>query len=324
MASAAEEQTEAELHEASAAVEEAAFEAETEKALAEAAEAAEYEAETEADALATGFCQFIPGVDILCDVVGGASSLALEAAAAKWLAESAVDGAAATADKVKENADVDAAASLELQVEKDEEISAELNAKSNEEQMSSKEHETLAEEDETQAEIKLDQSEEESVLAEEEEATSAEEETESGEQWKKSATHGLSAMWNALAAFTMATFSVLFFAIRIYTAVLLPDAVSVINFFPATMQLPNGTRPRSLAAFLGNAWILLPLREVSYTSLHAGIFMLSVIVFSDKFAMLKDFDIRSRGGNILLFAIFAATLQATFLHAILRAIKTIN
>ena len=134
-AKAAEEESQANLHEATALAEERIYELDTKKALKEAAVVTESEARIEADGVATGFCEFIPGLDILCDLVGGATAVRMQTSAVTSLTESAVDFAAAAAAKENKDANLVASEGLHNQAENDGQMAMQLESEADEEQM---------------------------------------------------------------------------------------------------------------------------------------------------------------------------------------------
>ena len=165
--------------EAEAAAEEAVYDADTEKGLTEAAKAVALEVELEADATAVSACEFIPGLNLFCDVVGGVAALEMETSFSRWAAKSALDISAAVAVKEEENINLATSAALHLQAGENRDTAVGLEEKAAEEMARSEEEAAAAKKEEIKADEKLAESENEKALAEEEELKAESEQIES-------------------------------------------------------------------------------------------------------------------------------------------------
>uniref|UniRef100_A0A7S3QD52 Uncharacterized protein n=1 Tax=Chaetoceros debilis TaxID=122233 RepID=A0A7S3QD52_9STRA len=336
------EETEADASMAEATAEEALFLEEREKGLAETAEAAREHAETETDAFMTGFCEFIPFVDLVCDVIGSVAAVGLESNAVKLTAQSAVDLSTAIAAKVKEDEAVAQMEVLHAKAASDEEASSGLSAKADEEEMKATEERLESEREEAQSEELFVQSREEIVLAEEEAAKGEEEATEEEVEMNRSLKHGLAACYHAVMAGLLSFMSMTYFAIRFLVAVIIPGGAAMVGFIPTALSMSQIHQSRNLSLrgetqivgagshmieFGKNAWNLLPKQEMTYFGMHCSVFITTLIGFqkscgfSEKFQGLDKLDIRSRGGAILVFAVVAACLQGFLLHSMPRLLR---
>jgi len=328
---AADEESQAELHQANAAAEEALFESSSEKSAFEAAESGKDQGKTQTDELATGLCSSIPGLDVICDLVGGISSVALQSAAAKWLAESVTDGAEATAEGVKEEKNEASAVEMKSKVVEDDASSVTIHSQANEEKLSAEQDEATAKEDEAESALSSKSSASANSLAKQQKQEASAEETKASEEMKQSKQHGIYAMWNALGSSIMAGLSFLFFVIRIYVAVLLPT-LAVLLQFPAFVSTifcsgatanttgVNGVTVTATTTTTVQRFHQI-LHSISYTLLHMGIFYQSILLFSSKFDSFSTINMISRGGIIVLFGILGAALQAFLLHGLKHLVK---
>lgn len=309
-----EEESQAEVHEATAVTEEAVYEADTEKALAEAAEAVALEVGTETDAAAVGTCEFIPGLNLFCDVIGGVAALDMQTSAARWVAKSAFDTSAAAAVKEQENANLVTSAALHVQAGENSEVAMDLKSKATEDQARSQEEAAAAKKAEMQADEKIAESEKEKALAEEEEIKADSEQIESSRWWEKSLVHGLAAFWTSVLSGFMSLMSCLFFFVRVVVAVLVPSVAEMTYYLPLITTLPSGTGSQESDERVASAIAILP--KLSYFFLHCGVFFTGIITFLTKFELMDKFDTRSKGGVILIFAMFVASVQSLLLHVL--------
>jgi hypothetical protein len=335
------EQTELEAHSAAAAEEEAIVDEETTKANTELAEAALDTEELISDGYATAACEWIPFVDVVCDVVGGIAAIGLESAASKLSIESGLDYALAAASKIKEEKDLAAVATLEAALEEDGALELELETKAEEEQVKAEEEEAEAVQDRAAAKEKTEQSEEEMAASEEAAAEAEAEEVEASERLAQSVQDGMSAFWHAFVSGVSSTVALFFFVVRFITAVLIPGGEVLVGFVSLNI-LSNAVNTTSGGGGLGvvseavasspatrverglltRTWDALPKRQVSYFTLHCGVFMTTMAFYCRKFQLLGTFDLRSKGGIILIFASSAALIQLLLLHVLGRVFET--
>lgn len=307
---AAEEEARAEIRETAAAAEEAIYDADTEKALAEAAEAAELELETETDGLMVGTCEFIPGMNFFCDLVGGIAALRMEASAAKWTVKSALDITAAATAKEQENANLVASATLHAQAGEDSETASEVENEAAEEQARSEEEAAGAKKEELEANVKSTESKEENFLSEEENLEADIEQEKSGRWLGKSLIHGLAAFWDAILAGLVSLMAFLFFIVRACVTVIVPSVTELTKYLPLSMILPG---QESNGFIVNDRGIL---RQMSYFLIHCGVFFTGIITFFGKFEVMEKVDTRSQGGIIFMFALFVASVQSILLHVL--------
>eukprot|EP00551_Chaetoceros_affinis_P010853 CAMPEP_0203679432 /NCGR_PEP_ID=MMETSP0090-20130426/35646_1 /ASSEMBLY_ACC=CAM_ASM_001088 /TAXON_ID=426623 /ORGANISM="Chaetoceros affinis, Strain CCMP159" /LENGTH=774 /DNA_ID=CAMNT_0050547081 /DNA_START=128 /DNA_END=2449 /DNA_ORIENTATION=+ len=307
------------------AVEDASYSEEFEKATSESAAAAGDTLNTESDGVATSICEFIPLVDIICDFVGGIAGVAYGSTAAKLGAESAVDYAAAAATKAQEDTDVGELEELHAEIGEEEEVAGGLRTKAEEEEALAEEEEQEAEEEEGEARVKEAAASEAAAEAEEEAAKASEEKARAEEEMEKSLQEGMRALQDAALAGVFSTLVVSFLSFRLVMAVVIPGAVAVVGFVPHVMSMSRqtsagvgtGTALSSPGNLGRQLWSALPHRETSYFALHCMTYLSTMSLwFTSKFENLQNFDVRSRGGIIILFAVAAGCVQGFLLHAV--------
>lgn len=329
--------------EAKIASEEVLYEEEMEKASAEGSAASSNTINSESDGVATSLCELIPLVDILCDFVGGVAAMGFTSNTAKFTAQSALDYTSAAATKSQEDADVAELDTLNAQMAENKDVEAGLETKAQQEQLKAQQEEAQAQEQMQEEAQKQTISEEEEMQSEEEMATATEEGAQAEKEIDLSIEEGMQALKDALFAGIFSTLVLLFFAIRIFTVVVIPVIAAVFGFIPFAMTMmesshvSNYTSPMAASAstqkignlhvnarntrtgnsIIYNIWMALPRRETSYFVLHCGIYISTMnIWFCQKFQNLDNLDVRSRGGILLIFAVVASTIQGLVLHSI--------
>jgi hypothetical protein len=290
------EEEQAGKHLAEAGSLQAAVDADRVDAGVESVAAARAEFTAHGDELGTGFCEFIPVLDVVCDILGGTAAVGLEATAAKDAAESAAFLAAAVEAESKEKAEMALAAELQGKATKDAELATEGHAEAAELEAEAGVELLEAQEEEAAAQEMLGQSALEEETAEEEEGEAMVEEAQSDASFAGSAEYGVAACWDACIAVSLSMAAVGFFAVRFATMMIL----SISADLPTIVS--NGTGS-------------LPLKCVSQLYFHCIIFCLALGYFGSTF--FEHFDslqVRARGGIILLFSVNVAVTQALFVH----------
>ena len=308
--------------------EQAFYEAEIQKANEETSAVATSTVKTESDGAATTLCEVIPFVDILCDVVGGLAAMGFESSAAKSSAQSALDYTAAATTKAQEDANAAQLEVLQAQEEEHTQVMTELQIQAQTEQMKAQEEEAQAQADYAQEEQEEAISQQEGIKANQEEQLVQEEQEQATSEMDKSLQEGLSALRDAIMTGVLAVLVSCFFTIRVVIAVVIPMAMAVLGFIPFVTSVAtstsrssafatSATSASSSSSCLYNLWMTLPTRQTSYFILHGGIFIATMSTwFCTKFQNLNNFDVRSQGGILLLFATYASLLQGFLLHAI--------
>ncbi len=329
--------------EAKIASEEVLYEEEMEKASAEGSAATSNTLNSESDGVATSLCEFIPFVDMLCDFVGGVAAMGFTSKTAKFTAQSALDYTSAAATKSQEDVDVAELDTLNAQMAENKDVEAGLETKAKQEQLKARQEEARAQEQMQEEAQKQNISKEEEIESEEEMATATEEGAQAEKEINLSIDEGMQALKDALFAGVFSTLVLLFFAIRIFTVMVIPVTAAVFGFIPFAMTMMNSsnvsnyTSPMAASAstqkignlhvnarntragnsIIYNIWMALPRRETSYFVLHCGIYISTMSIwFCKKFQNLHNVDVRSRGGTLLLFALVASTIQGLLLHSI--------
>lgn len=292
------EEKEAGEHFAEAGSLQAAVDADRIDAGVESAAAARTEFTAHGDELGTGICEFVPVLDVVCDILGGTAAVGLEASAAKEAAESAAFLAAAVEGESKEKAEMALAVEFQGEATKDGELATEGHAEAAELEAEADAELTEAQEEETAAQEILDQSALEEETAREEQGEAMEEEAQSDASFAKSVEHGVAACYYACIAVAVSLSAVGFFALRF-----------------ATMMVSSAST--HLPSIVSNGTGGLPLKWVSQLSLHCIIFCLTLRYFgSSFFEHLDSLQVRARGGIILLFSMSIAVAQALFVHSL--------
>ncbi len=311
-----------EVTKAELATEESTLQNEREKIIAETIEATKDHARTESDAISTGLCEWVPFLDVVCDIVGGASAATFESNAARLTSQSVEDYKAASyAQTVKEKTMDNY---LAQQSNEAEEVKQGI-----EEEYKAKELRTKAENEHTHAEQEAGKTEEEKMEYEKE--------------MKRAAKHGLTALRYGIVAGILSLLSLAFFVLRLVILILVPlviEAFTTISFLPTNAEKNDHQRFYGYNwATARSIWDKLPKQEVSYLILHGLILCLTMIMAGSRICGSGGLDVdmdgtapgadlgttsastahaRARGGIILIFAIAAAAVQSALLHSIPR------
>jgi chemotaxis protein histidine kinase CheA len=315
-AKAGEEQIAAETAAARAAADEALADGQDAAAGEAAAAAAEDEFGEMEDGTAMAVCEFIPLVDIICDMMGSVAAVTLHASAVAEVAEAVTSTTAAAAAREDEGAAAAEVTELETAATVDGEAGTALETKLDGEEAESVLDEKEAERDEAEAEALNTEAVEEEELATEEEATSEVEETDAGTSFEKSAQHALSAAQKALLSAGTGLFALGYIGFNF-----LGRAVGGFTNLSVSL-VPSAATSQSSST---NCFGCIPrqmMHDVSYAFLHCLIFV-SVFFLMMDHTNIKTYlegtamySIRSEGGLLLIFGLMGATVQCLLLHAL--------
>ncbi len=298
-----EEQTAA--HVAAGALDEATFEGEMAEATADAADVARVETQARGEEVGIGICEFIPLLDVACDVIGGITAVGLEGLAASEAVKATSEFAAATATKMEEEREIAVAAEFQDKAAEDAAAAAELQTEETAEAELAEEERLTGEEKEAEADALLEQAEGEGEVAVEEEAISVGQEEEAGSLVADSVILGVLSCWDAIMASVFGVLSFSFFAARFASKVVLPGVVVAAS---ATRLRPETTwSVANYEAFR---------RGLSYNFLHCAVFILVTGGFVNLFHDFPDTSIQARGGILLGFAFCGACIQTFLLHSL--------
>jgi hypothetical protein len=150
------------------------------EAAADSAAALQAEFMARGDELGMGVCEMIPLLDVICDIIGGTTSVGLEAMVAKEAAEVAALIAAAAGAEAKEKSELALAAELQSVAAEDGELAAADHAVAVDLEAEAEAEMAIAEEEEAASQEKLQQSALEEEAAEQEEREALEDEEQSG------------------------------------------------------------------------------------------------------------------------------------------------
>lgn len=299
------EEEQAVAHGAAAALDEVTFEGEMAEATADATEAARSEAQARGEEVGIAICEFVPFLDIACDVVGGITAVGMEGFAATEAVKASTELAAATATKAEEEREVALAAEFQAKAAEDAAAAAELQADEAAEAELAEEERLAGEEKEVEADVLLEQAEVEEETAAEEEAQSAEQEEEAGSLLAESVVKGVLSCWDAIMASLFGAVSFVFFSFR-FLSKFVPSAVATFSSLrnsPTTSTLETTDN--------GSFW-----RNLSYNIHHCVIFTLVAGMFSNLFNVMDQTSLQARGGIFLGFAFAGACTQTILLHSL--------
>lgn len=301
------EQEESAAHAAAAAVEETTAEEEMAQATADAVQAARSEAQARGEEVGIGVCEFVPFLDIACDIIGSITAVGMEGLAASQALKASGEVAAATAAQAEEEREVAWTADLQAKAAQDEAAAAELQAQQAEQAELADEERIAGEEKEAEADALLEQAEAEEETAAEQEAMAAEQEEEAAALAASALTKGVLSLWDAIMASVFGAMAFAFFAFK-FTARILPPAVSTIAgmWSAPSASMINAASTASFA------------RNLSYNLHHCGIFALIAGSFSNLFHVFEQSSLQARGGIIIAFAVAGACTQTILLHSIPR------
>ena len=324
---AAAEQVDSAQH-AQAAAEAAETEAATrEESLAEATAAGETLVADDQVLTAMSVCQFVPGLDVVCDVVGGATAVVWEGVATDELAQSAAAWAAASAAALQEERETAVAAEHQEVAVAEAGEAAALREEMGAAQVRAQEEAAEATELQAVVEEQQEEAEEAEALAEEETAQAAAAQDEAAALWRQSARAGVEACGAGLVAAVTGTVALLFFGLQMLLSWVLPGALwlgSMASSGVMMMVAPGSTAAASAScsSALRPLLILLVL-GASHVAHHVLSFALSAeiveetsgtLLFANHFT--HDFGVRERGAVILRLAGVAALLQTVLRHAL--------
>lgn len=302
------ERGEAAAHASLAATEEAASDAEGAEAMADASEAAQIEARARGEEIGVAFCELVPVLDVACDVVGGVTSVGLEAGAAAEAVRAASEAAAAAASKADEEREAAWAVELEGKVVEDGAFEGKMEQEAMEMESRSREEQLLAQEKEAAAQGLATKAEEEEALAVEEEIVAKNAEAESVAQTNKALTSGVVAAWNGIMASLFGIVSFSFFLLRSCTSFLIPATRQAFESMAKNKNPGSGAGQPTLGRAIG--------RDASYVFHHFAIFIVVASTFQYLLAGLAENSVRARGGIILCFALTGGFVQALCLHVV--------
>jgi hypothetical protein len=265
------------------------------------------------DEVGVTLCQALPGVDVLCDVLGGATAVGLEAAAAGQSAEAAADFAVAAAAKEREGAELASAAELQGQA-----ASEQLAADAEDGEAAALAEKAASERakadlDEARAEELAAQSAGERDEAAVAERQSAQDAASAANEERLAAQHGMLAIGYAALLGATAGLAAIYFSLRC--------AIS----FAVQLTRLNSPAGDSTFDFYARAGIWLWFAGVVFYSLVSlpitarmlGIHqqVLSKGQAQQSFDLVQQ-DWKRRGGVVLLISLVAVTLQLVFLHSV--------
>lgn len=296
------EEEEAAAHAAAAAVDEATFEGEMSEATADAAEAARNQAKAHGEEMGIAICEFVPGLDVACDVIGGITAVGLEGVTASQAAKASAELAAAMATKAEEENEILLAADFQSKAAEDAAAAADLQTKEAEETEIAEEERISGQEKEAEAEALLEKAGTEEDTAGEEYAQAAQQEEEATALLSDATVKGVLCCWDAIMSSAFAFLSMGYFLFRISSKIILPTLAS---------SLRSGT--------------LLPIevyqsthfgRDAAYIAHHCVLFLLVTSLYVNVFIDFEQNTMRARGGLILCFAFTGACIQTVMLHSI--------
>jgi hypothetical protein len=277
--------------------------------------AARYEAEEVNDGAAVVVCEFLPLLDVVCDVVGGIAEVSLATVAEAEVAEAVAATSAAVAAREDERVAVANAAEAESLATSDGEAAVVLNAKATLAEEDAISDHQEAERDEVESIALHVEAQEQEALANEMQMNSEEEEVSADASLEKAAQHGLLAAQQAILSSAAGLCALSYFGVKCLTR-----AVSGLATFVSTNT--SETLDESKASWYSSClpphfWC-----DMSYTIVHVLVFLSTTgLALSHHEAVcLLDrscaFDTRSLGGLLLIFVLIGATVHCSVLHVL--------
>lgn len=298
------EEEQAVAHAAAAALDEVTFEGEMIEATADAAEAARMEAQARGEEVGIAICEFIPLLDVACDVIGGITAVGMEGLAASEAVKASTELVAATATKVEEEREIALATDFQVKAGEDAAAAAELQTEEVSEAEMAKEERLAGEEKEAEADALLEQAQVEEEEAAVEENFSAQQEEDATSLMANSLMKGVLSCWDGIMASAFAVVSFVFFSVRF-----------LLKLNPLSLTIPvaakNAQEKTGTVTNGESLW-----RDISYKIHHCALFTLMTGCFSNTFDAFPETSLQARGGVILGFAFTGACLQTFFLHSL--------
>jgi hypothetical protein len=299
-AHSATEEEQSAAHAAAAAVDETTIDTELAEATADAVQAARAEAEAHGEEVGIGICEFVPGLDIVCSVVGGITAVGMEGFAAGEAVKASGEAAAAAMAKTEEEREIALSAELQAKAAEDAVAAADLASEQAAEEELAEDERIAGQEKQAEADALLEHAEVEEDTAAEEETTAGVETGEAASLVALSITQGVEACWDAIMATAFGIAAFLYFGMKTI-AKILPSAFTVISM------------PRGGATVLAGSSLA---RNTSYNIHHGLMFILTFGIFSNVFNVFGDLSLQARGGLILGFGAAGACVQTLALHYI--------
>ena len=286
-------------HAAASALDETTADTELAEATTDATQAARAELQAHGEEVGIGICEFVPGLDVLCSVLGGITAVGAEGFAAGEGVKASSELAAATLAKAHEEREIALAAEFQVKATQDSTAAAELESQQVAEEELAEEERIEGEEKHAQADALLEHAEVEEDTAVEEEAMAGEEMDEAASLVASSIATGASACWDAIMATLFGIAAFLFFGIKTI-AKILPPIFLVLS------------APKMATSGIGGTFV----RNTSYTFHHGLIFLLNSGIFSNILDVFGKLSLRARGGLVLGFAAAGASVQTLALHLV--------
>lgn len=310
------EEEQSAAHAAIAAVDEGVFEGEMAEATADAGEASRLESQARGEEVIIGFCELAPFLDVACDVVGGISVAGLEVGAAAEAVKAASEFATAASAKAEEDEELAAVAEIEAKTVDDGAVAAELHIETTELFEMSTEEKLEGEADEKGAKSLFEQSaaEEETATEEEGQATAEEEQAEASAQ--EALMHGAGACWDALVSSAIGLLACGYFVVRVFSQLFIQGTIQTRKFIFGSAHIAAASETERECTSRHCYPLRSFARDTSYVIHHCAVFFLSMTSLGSLFSEMINYDARARGGLILTFAIFGASVQALVLHSV--------
>lgn len=276
------------------------------------ASAARFEAEELNDGAAVVLCEFIPFVDVVCDVLGGVAEVSLATAATAEVAEAVAATSAAVAARNDESVAAKEVAESNIAATVDGEAAASLETTAEAEETESLADQEEATRDETEAQALQVEAKEAGAMAADEEMKAEAEEVDAGASLLKSAEHGLWAAQKAILSSAMGLLALSYFGVKLvaraFGFLTSMTAPATTNINQTRSCAPSRCLPQRFPQFM------------SYTTLHVLIFVSTTVSLLKHIRLhhivdgSPDYTTQSKGGLLLIFGFVAATVQCCTLH----------
>ena len=297
---------------AEATADEITYETEIAEGTADASEAFELEAEVHGEEIGVTVCEFIPLLDMICDVVGSGSIVGLEVTATAEAAKSAGEMAAAATAKADEDRNAALATEMEARITEDNSVASGLQEEESSLREKAEKERIEGEQKQVASKTLYEQAEVEEAMAPTLEEQATQEETSASDNAAKALSHGVISCWDAILATVSGVTALVFFGFRFITAHVVPVVTKSCSTNPASttsMRSNNNDKKRYFDI----------LKSTSCFIQHWIIFLVVIGTFSLKLlptVVNTNTVIKARGGVIILFGCVCSSIEIVFLRAI--------
>lgn len=268
------------------------------------------------DIEAVAACEFIPFLDMFCDVVGGVAEVGLHAKAAEEVALASEYYIAATSFKIEEEAEEVLTTKFELKSAEDTVGAGKYEVLAEEELEEAKIEKAAATKMQEDGEMELTKSAEENEMSMAEEANAEEEEVLSQKSLEDAMMHGSRGFIDGMILVLSSFFVISFCALKFLITVTIP----AISLFFSNVILPITTQTPVVgySKICNQSSMKYFLEYISFCILHFGAFISTLFICLKKLSNFYALSLRGKGGVIIFFAMIAALIKSIIMQIIHR------